>query len=108
MKIVRNKFIPFGGYKCINLFGVLFVKGNAVIDDTTITHETIHTKQMQETAYIFFYLWYGIEWLIRLIKYKDCHTAYRNVSFEREAYEWQEDCIYPEVRTHYIWLEHVF
>ena len=25
MKIIRNKFIPFPGYKAINLFGVLFV-----------------------------------------------------------------------------------
>ena len=47
MKIIRNNIIPFPGFKAINLFGVLFVKNNAKIDDVTINHEgytleTIH------------------------------------------------------------------
>lgn len=58
---------------------------------------------MREMAFIFFYLWYGIEWLVKLCKYKECHTAYRNISFEREAYTWQTFSAYPEERKHYAW-----
>lgn len=38
MKIVRNNIIPFKGYKAVNLFGILFVRGDSVIgsvDSTT-------------------------------------------------------------------------
>nr|DAU35071.1 MAG TPA: hypothetical protein [Caudoviricetes sp.] len=36
--------------------------------------------------WIGFYLWYIIEYLIRLIMYRDTKLAYKNISFEREAY----------------------
>ena len=33
MKVIYNKVIPINGYKCVNLFGVLFVREDEV-DDT--------------------------------------------------------------------------
>ena len=67
MKIIRNNFIPVKGFKAINLFGVLFVRGNAVISEKTLRHEHIHTMQMREMLYVPFYLWYGIEYVIKFI-----------------------------------------
>ena len=107
MKIVYSKFIPFKGFLAINLFGVLFVRKEYkdVFERTkkqVITHESIHTQQMQEMGYIFFYIWYFIEWLIRLcINYK---TAYKSISFEREAYLFQNSPSYLTDRIHYAWL----
>lgn len=66
MKIIRNKIISFNGFKAINIFGVLFVRERANIDAKTINHEEIHTAQMKEMLYIFFYLWYIVEWIVRL------------------------------------------
>jgi hypothetical protein len=43
MKIIRNNIIPFKGFKAINLFGILFVRGNAELSDEVINHESIHT-----------------------------------------------------------------
>lgn len=80
MKIIINNIIPFKGFKCINLFGILFCRKQ--LDKIDINHEAIHTKQMQEMLYIPFYIWYIIEYLIKLFK----GNAYRNLSFEREAY----------------------
>ena len=97
MKIIRNNFIPFSGYKCINLFGILFVRGNARIDDITLNHEKIHTAQIKEMLGIIFYIWYLIEWLIRLPK----GDAYRNISFEREAYDNQYDLNYLKSRKRF-------
>ena len=65
MKTIRNKYIPFQGFRAINLFGILFVRGNAIINERTVRHEAIHTAQMKEMLYIFFYLWYVIEWGLR-------------------------------------------
>lgn len=36
MKIIRNNIIPFKGFKAINLFGILFVRGNAELSDEVI------------------------------------------------------------------------
>lgn len=107
MKIIRNKYIPFEGFKAINLFGILFVRGNARIDDQTLRHEEIHTYQMKEMCYIFFYLWYVIEWLTRLIRLRDSKKAYRNISFEKEAYGNQTDLNYEKNRKLFSWFKYI-
>lgn len=48
MKIVVNNVIPFKGFAAINLFGMLFVKQDAVISEKMINHEQIHTEQGME------------------------------------------------------------
>lgn len=107
MKIIRNNIIPFKGYKAVNLFGILFVRGDAVIGSVDINHEEIHTAQMKEMLYVFFYLWYGVEWVVRLIQYGKAHTAYRNISFEREAYANQSSMGYLQGRKRYAWLKYM-
>jgi hypothetical protein len=107
MWIVRNNIIPFGGYKAINLFGILFCKKDANIDAITINHEEIHTAQMIEMLFIPFYIWYGIEYLIKLIKYGSAHKAYRNLCFEREAYQYEDDSTYLKNRKHYNWIHFI-
>lgn len=52
-----------------------------------INHERIHLRQQVEMLVIFFYIWYSLEFVIRLIQYRNRHKAYRNISFEREAYQ---------------------
>ena len=104
MKIIRNKYIPFKGFRAINIFGVLFVRGNAKIDNVTIRHEAIHTAQMKEMLYIFFYLWYVVEWIIRLFMKGN---AYRNISFEREAYANQDDLNYLENRKRFDFVKYI-
>ena len=99
MKIIINNILPPKGFKCINLFGILFCRKQ--LNKIDINHETIHTKQMQELLYIFFYLWYVIEYLVRLIIYRDTKLAYKNISFEREAYQNQSNLDYLSNRKHY-------
>ena len=106
MKIIRNNIIPFKGFAAINLFGILFVRKNAMITPTMIRHESIHTEQMKEMLYIFFYLWYVIEWFIKLLTGKaGGKSAYYRISFEREAYANEEDENYLSKRKHYAWFQ---
>lgn len=99
MKIVYNNIIPFKGFLAINLFGVLFVRGaEHDINDIVLNHERIHTAQMKELGYILFYIIYLLEWIVRLFKKGN---AYRNISFEREAYENEKDLDYLSARP--IW-----
>lgn len=107
MKIIYNNIIPFKGFKAINLFGVLFVRKHSIMTASDMRHECIHTAQMREMLYVFFYVWYIVEWLVRLIQYIDSHMAYRNISFEREAYDMQRDLLYLDDRKHYAWVKYL-
>lgn len=98
MKIITNKLIPFKGFKAINLFGVLFVREGAKMNGTDLNHEAIHTAQMKELLYIPFYIVYGLEWVIRLFMKGN---AYKNISFEKEAYDNQHDLQYLSNRKHF-------
>ena len=87
MIIIHNKIIPFGNYKIINLFSMLFTKSKN-LSDKDINHERIHSYQMLELgilgcaiilllSFLFdfsflwslcgilsFYLWYCVEYVI--------------------------------------------
>lgn len=104
MKIIENRIIPFGGYLAVNLFGILFIKDSRKLKPNVLRHETIHTKQMKELLYIFFYLWYGIEWFVRLFQHGD---EYKSISFEREAYENEKNENYLDERKPYAWFKYV-
>lgn len=104
MRIVRNKYIPFRQYDAINLFGILFCHHAVNITDSLLRHERIHTRQMLEMLVVFFYLWYVVEWLIRLpMKGR----AYKNISFEREAYANMYNPDYLRQRRWYAWLDYL-
>lgn len=108
MRVVRQGFIPFGGFGAINLFGVLFVRREMRLTPVVMNHEEIHTAQMRELGYLFFYLAYVAEWLVRLVTNRfDAMRAYRAISFEREAYARQEDLRYLERRRRFsMWRFH--
>lgn len=98
MKVVYNKVVPFKGFKCINLFGVLFVREGCTMSDTDYNHEAIHTAQMRELLYVGFYFLYIAEWLWYLARLHNMDAAYRAVSFEREAYGHENDSGYLNTR----------
>ena len=99
MKIIYNNIIPFKGFLAINLFGVLFVRGTyRDLSATVMNHEKIHTAQMKELWYIPFYVIYLLEWVVRLFMPSN---AYRNISFEREAYDNEGNMSYLANRKRY-------
>ena len=102
MQVIYNKYLPIKGYAAINLFGLVFARKEfKPLSRITENHERIHTAQMKELLYLFFYLWYVIEWVIRLIQYRDSKVAYLNISFEREAYRNQNNLGYLKARKKY-------
>lgn len=105
MKIIQNKFIPFDNYTAINLFGIVFAK--KPLDEISINHEAIHTAQMKEMLYIFFYLWYAIEYLfIHFANLsKSQNKKYHQISFEQEAHYYDTNLAYLNWRKPYSWLE---
>ncbi len=105
MKIIYNKFIPVKGYTAINLFGVLFARKGETVDKRLINHEEIHTAQMKELLYVFFYILYVAEWIFRLVQFG--RSAYENISFERESHDNQSDYGYLKTREKYSWIKYI-
>lgn len=105
MKIFKCPLVPRG--YCVNLFGTLWCRDTSWIDAKIINHEHIHDAQQRELLWIPFYILYFIEWFCRLLLYRNRYKAYRNISFEREAYTHGDDLTYLARRRPYAWLKHL-
>ncbi len=106
MKIIHNKWIPFGrGMYAINLFGVIFTKQH--LSRVDVNHEYIHTLQQRELLFVFFYLFYVVEWMVRVIQTRSLINSYLRISFEREAYENQHQLDYRESRPLFAWRKYL-
>lgn len=106
MKIIKTSWFPFGRYTTINIFGVLFTKNDS-LSRNTILHESIHTAQIREMLYIFFYIWYGIEYLLIRLFHKTQNGAYKDISFEEEAFDNSYNWDYLSTRKHYSWIKYI-
>ncbi len=93
----------------ITLFEWVFARREyKPLDEKLLRHERIHIAQNREMAYLGFYLWYLLEFLIRLILYRgNGRKAYKNVSLEREAYRHDDDPSYIDNRSHYRWFKYI-
>ena len=99
-KIVHIRRFPIkGGFYAINIFGIIFSVQELNAEE--LNHERIHTAQQRELLYVGFYVWYALEWLCLLIKYRNGIKAYFNIRFEKEAYRHQNNILYLKFRKHY-------
>lgn len=103
--MVKCKLIPKG--ICVNLFGTFWARDVSWIDKFVINHERIHTAQQRELLFVPFYLLYVMEWLVRLLQYRNRKDAYMNISFEREAYAHGHDLTYLSTRRLFAWLKYL-
>lgn len=100
MKVIYNNLLPFKRFAAINLLGVVFARKECrPLSDRTLRHKAIHTAQMREIGYFGFYILYLLEWLYQLPKqWRTGQSAYRSISFEKEAYRKQDRKTYLTYR----------
>lgn len=106
MKIVRNSVIPFEGFKAVTIFPFIFVREGAEFTVEDYNHEQIHGRQQVEMLIIPFFLWYLVEWIIKLFVGQG--NAYRRISFEREAHQNEKYPLYLDDRKFYAWFKYLF
>ena len=95
MIVLVNRFLLRKKFVGLALWPFLILKDRALKADVVfMNHERIHLRQQVELLVLPFYVWYGVEYIIRLLQYRNRHKAYRNISFEREAYEKEEAILY--------------
>ncbi|THD68765.1 hypothetical protein E7Z59_00075 [Robertkochia marina] len=97
--ILIFKYIFPGKYVGLALWPFIVLKSVDLKEDHSLmNHERIHLRQQLEMLILPFYLWYTFEWLVRWIILGNAHRAYRELSFEREAYAHENDPDYLKTR----------
>ena len=98
--VIISKFLVPRGYIGITIFPFIFLKYyNLKLNSVLMNHEKIHLRQQLELLVIPFYVFYGVEFIIRLVQYKKWYLAYQNISFEREAFLNEKDLNYLKSRS---------
>lgn len=105
---VVSRFLVHRYYNGITLWPFVIMRhkrlrGNSVF----INHEKIHLRQQIELMILPFYLWYVMEFIVRIFQYKNWDLAYRNISFEREAYTNEKDLNYLKKRSFWTFLKFI-
>ena len=99
MILIVNKRLLTGRFKGLSLWPFVILENDVLKKDKYfLNHEKIHLRQQLELLVLFFYVWYAIEFFVRYIDCRDAMLAYRNISFEREAYRREGDLKYLKNR----------
>ena len=107
MFVIVSRYLIPKGFRGITLFPFIVVsQKNLKQNEVIINHEKIHIRQQIELLILPFFIWYGIEFFMKWIIYKDKNVAYRNISFEREAYSNEKDLHYLKQRSFLRFLEY--
>ena len=108
MILIVFKYLTPRGYRGLTFFPFVIVTNrDDALDRVFINHEKIHLRQQMELLILPFYIWYGIEFAIRLLILKDRKQAYKAISFEREAYENEKDLTYLKSRSFYEFIKYI-
>lgn len=109
MIIITSKYLVPKDYAAIALFPFLLLRHKSYSKNKVlINHEKIHLRQQAELLIIPFYIWYLAEYFMLLIKLRDKKMAYRNISFENEAYIHESDFEYLSKRPLWNFRNYIF
>ena len=108
MFLIVSKYLMPKGFSGLTVFPFIFIRDKNMQDlDVLINHEKIHIRQQLEFLVVLFFIWYGVEFLIRWVQFKNRHLAYKNISFEREAYENEKDLGYLKQRSFLVFFKYL-
>ncbi len=105
--ILISKYLVPKGFTGISIYPFIFLNEESLKqDEVLINQERIHLEQQKELLIIFFYMLYILEWVFKYVKYRNSYLAYRNLSFEREAYQNETKLNYLQNRKYFSFLNY--
>ncbi|CAM1363981.1 conserved hypothetical protein [Tenacibaculum litopenaei] len=106
--ILILKYIIPKGFVGLAFFPFIVLKRKELKTDVVlINHEKIHLRQQLELLLVLFYLLYIAEWMVKVCWYRSTSLAYKNLSFEREAYAHEHDLYYLETRKPWAFIAYL-
>ncbi|PCH77934.1 MAG: hypothetical protein COB98_01900 [Flavobacteriaceae bacterium] len=107
MNIIIKNLFP-GNYCAIAIYPFIILKSADLTNDTILmNHEKIHLRQQKELYWLFFFVWYLLEFFIRLTITQNWERAYRSISFEEEAYANEGNLQYLSSKKKYSFLSYL-
>jgi hypothetical protein len=108
MILIVSKYLIPKRFKAIALFPFILIRDNFETNNLVlINHEKIHLRQQLELLIIPFYALYFIDFILKIILFKDKNKAYKNILFEREAYLNEENLDYLQTRPFWNWTRYL-
>jgi len=108
MILIVFKYLTPRGFRGLTFYPFVFIQEkNDSLNTVFINHERIHLRQQLELFILPFYVWYGLEFVFRLVQFKDRKKAYYTISFEREAYANEKDLNYLKQRSFWKFLSYL-
>ena len=109
MFLIVTKYLIPKGYHGLALFPFVFIKFSVDKENMVfLYHEKIHLRQQLELLIVPFFIWYFIEYFVRVAQYKNADLAYRNISFEREAYANESNLEFLKKRPFFSFCNYLF
>ena len=109
MILIVVEYLTPRGFRGLAFFPfVCMVNKEDKFNKVFINHEKIHIRQQLELLILPFFVWYTLEYLVRLIQFKDRKKAYYNISFEREAYANESNIDYLKTRPLWRFIKYEF
>ena len=108
MFLIVAKYLIPKGYRGMTVFPFVLMKND--LDKSNqlfLNHEKIHLRQQLELLILPFFIWYFLEYAVRLVQYKNKDVAYQNISFEREAYANETNLDYLKHRSFFRFLNYL-
>lgn len=106
MLIIVSKYLIPKGFSGFAFFPFVFLKKKEDKSNwVLLNHERIHIRQQLEMLIFPFFVWYFLEFFIRLILFRNWKKAYYNISFEKEAYLHDNNTEYLKIRKLYGFLK---
>lgn len=108
MILIVFKYLTPRGFRGLTFYPFVFLADkDDKLNKVFINHERIHIRQQIELLILPFYILYILEYIYRLIQYKNRKVAYLNISFEREAYQNEKNLNYLKKRSFWKFLKYV-
>lgn len=108
MFLIVSKYLIPKGYRGMTVFPFVILRERSDKEvSVLVNHEKIHIRQQLELLVLPFFVWYLMEYVFRLMRYGNRYEAYRNISFEREAYANEKDPDYLKSRSFWKFLKYV-
>ena len=127
-KVIYNDIVPLKGIKLMTIWPFIFTRKGTDVTKDDMNHECIHLRQQIEvlivsaativilcltadvswwwmaSAPLCYFVLYGLEYAVRLFAYGNRKEAYRNISFEQEAFANEKDAEYLGRRRRFAWV----
>jgi len=106
--VIFSKYLIHSNFNAVAIWPFIILNNRSLKNnDVLINHEKIHLQQQKEMLWLLFFIWYLVEYAVKLIRYKKPMIAYRNLSFERESYANENDKNYLEKREFWNFIKYL-